>query len=267
MARSNDSLWTDVEALHRLARTERKFSGSAETFRASRGLPPDAFPPFPHRSEFAVHSVEAPMTLASGDFCDTFLLAPSTLCVVVADVSGKGVAAAMVRGVARSVIRNIAPVCPSPGELLTRLDRILNEAELGSMYLTLFVAWYDTRTGEVRFANAGHPIPYRITARGEVEPFGVVTGPILGILGHRTYDDALGRLEPGERLVLYTDGITDAANGDDEPFGALRLTHLLAEHAAAPIERLCRDVVERVRRFEGRTRQDDVSLVVVERRR
>jgi len=259
-------LWSDVEALHRLAQTERKFASAPHPLRRSSSLPTDAFPPFHHRPEFGVHAVEAPMTLASGDFCDTFLIAPETLAIVVADVSGKGVAAAMVRGVARSVIRNISPDCTSPGELLTRLDRILTEAELGSMFLTLFVAWYDTRTGDVRYANAGHPVPFRITRGGDVVPFGEVTGSILGILAREPYRGGEERLGVGERLVLYTDGVTEAANEDDDAFGTLRLVNLLAEHAESTIDELCRSVVERVRHFEGETKQDDVSLVVLERR-
>ena len=227
MAQPNESLWSNVEALHRLAgpressRTARIRSARRAAFRRTR------FRLSITGRSSAIHAVEAPMTLASGDFCDTFLIAPETLAIVVADVSGKGVAAAMVRGVARSVIRNISPDCPSPGELLTRLDQILTEAELGSMFLTLFVAWYDTRTGVVRYANAGHPVPFRITSRGEVVPFGEVTGSILGILAREPYRDGEERLGVGERLVLYTDGVTEAANADEDAFGTLRLVNLL----------------------------------------
>jgi sigma-B regulation protein RsbU (phosphoserine phosphatase) len=265
MSRPGDSLWSNIDALHRLARVERRSNLNPHPTRNVAGLPPEAFPPFADRPEFGVHTVEAPMTLASGDFCDTFLIAPETLAVVVADVSGKGVAAAMVRGVARSVIRNTARDSASPGELLARLDKILSEAELGSMFLTAFVGWYDTRQGILRYANAGHPVPFRITREGEVQPFGGVTGSIVGILGGQRFEDGEGRLAAGERLVLYTDGVTEAANADEEPFGSLRLVHLLNRQARATADELAAQVVHDVRRHEGQERQDDVSLLILDR--
>ncbi len=266
MSRRPDSLWNDVEALARLALTERgddpRLDGAAA---AADGLPVPDFPPFENRSEFDVHSAESPARMVSGDYLDAFLLDGTRLVFVIADVSGKGVPAALLRGFLRSMVRNVSIHSPSPGDTLTRVNRMLYDAGLGPMYVTIFLGWYDTRTGSLRYANAGHPHPYRIDRDGGISRFGEVTGPILGILDVRRYEDREETLGIGERLLLFTDGVTEAHTPDGRFLGDDCLITMLREHASAPLAEMCERILRCVDEFRGEARQDDATLLALQR--
>jgi sigma-B regulation protein RsbU (phosphoserine phosphatase) len=255
MHRQRSSVWTDLDALQRLAGIAQQMSPASDQGYTLRH----------DRPEFRTHSAELPLGLASGDYVDAFLVAPQTLALVMGDVAGKGAAAAVVRNVTQAVVRNVAPICGSPGELLSRLERILHAADLGAMFVTLWVGWYTPTSGRLRYANAGHPVPYRVAPDGAVDPCGVVTGPILGILGNARFQDADELLAPGERLVLFTDGVTEASDAQGNFFGAAGLVDLLHREGRGPLDRLCDGVIAGVNRFRGSAPQDDVSVLALER--
>ena len=261
------NLWTDLEALRRLARSQRVarlVPGGGTAFH--QGFPPSGpFPSFPKLPELEIHAIDVTSRLATGDFCDFFFLSESELALVMADVSGKGVPAAVLRGVTRSVLRNLASTQASPGETLSRLNRILCEANLGSMFLTLFLAQYRISTGLLRYANAGHPVSLRIGRRGAVEPFGEVTGPILGILDSRVYADRDEWLAVGDKLVLFTDGVTEAHAPGGDFFAPSHLAACLEEHRASPPDVLCESLGRSVRTFQQSLPQDDATVLVLQR--
>jgi len=261
------NVWTDVDALARLARSEHKAERDSLGARAScRGNPETIlYPPFRGDARFEFHTVESPARMVSGDYADGMLLPGGVLAVVMADVSGKGIPAAVVMGISRSVIRNICAYSDSPGEALTRVHKILFEADLDSIFLSIFLGYLDLRTGAFRYANAGHPLPYRIASDGRVRPFGSVTGPVLGILNVGRYTEKEERLGHGEALLLYTDGITEAKSPMGEFFGDERLQGLLAQHADAPIAALCARVADAIEEFQGGVRHDDATLLAVRR--
>ena len=260
------NLWTDLEALRRLARSERVARFAPGSAAASRqGVPPGPFPPFPILPELEIHALDLTARLANGDFCDFFFLSDSELALVMADVSGKGVPAAVLRGVTRSVLRNLASTEASPGETLSRLNRILCEANLGSMFLTLFLGQYRIPTGLLRYANAGHPVPFRIGRNGGVEPFGEVTGPILGILDSRDYADREGWLAVGDKLVLFTDGVTEARDPEGNFFAPSPLAACLEGEASSTPSALCENLGRSVRSFQRGLWQDDATVLVLQR--
>jgi phosphoserine phosphatase RsbU/P len=261
------NVWTDVDALARLARSEHKAERDSLGARASRRGEPETilYPPFRSNDRFEFHTVESPARMVSGDYADGMLLPGGTLAVVMADVSGKGIPAAVVMGISRSVIRNICAYSGSPGDALTRVHKILYEADLDSIFLSIFLGYLDLRSGAFRYANAGHPLPYRIAADGEVRRFGTVTGPVLGILNVGRYAEQEERLGRGEALLLYTDGITEAKSPLGEFFGDERLRGLLAEHGRAPVAALCTRVAAAIEEFQGGIRHDDATLLAVRR--
>ncbi len=119
----------------------------------------------------------------------------------------------------------------------------------------------------MRYASAGHPKPYLIDRHGRVSAFGEATGPILGILDVKGYGEKEGRIEVGERLVLYTDGVTEVAGPDGEFFGPDRLAALLAERATDPLDRMLSRVARRIDEFQTGRRRDDATLLALQRKR
>ena len=302
IARKLPSLWTDVEALARLALSDQV----AERMLESRpgGVPSiqGPFSPFEERDEFEVHSAESPARVVSGDYADHFPVSEKTLALVMADVSGKGTPAALLKGVTRSVLRNVSSCSASPGDTLARVNRILVEADLGSMFVTVFLGWYDIASGTLRYANAGHPLPYLVEAElgsmfvtvflgwydiasgmlryanaghpppylveagGRVRAFGDVTGPILGILDQVRYEESEERIGAGERLVLYTDGVTEARSPEGGFFGHSRLMRFLAKSGRSSAADLCNLLLKTVDEFQAGRRQDDATLLVLHRK-
>jgi len=266
IARKLPSLWTDVEALARLALSDQV----AERMLESRpgGVPSiqGPFSPFEERDEFEVHSAESPARVVSGDYADHFPVSEKTLALVMADVSGKGTPAALLKGVTRSVLRNVSSCSASPGDTLARVNRILVEADLGSMFVTVFLGWYDIASGTLRYANAGHPLPYLVEAGARVRAFGDVTGPILGILDQVRYEESEERIGAGERLVLYTDGVTEARSPEGGFFGHSRLMRFLSKNGRNSAENLCNLLLRSVDEFQAGRRQDDATLLVLHRK-
>jgi phosphoserine phosphatase RsbU/P len=265
-ARTEPNLWTDVEALARLAVSERATArGLPGRGVGSAPFPAVSFPLFPEREEFAVHAVESPAKLVTGDYYDLFFVSEDRLAIVMADVSGKGVPAAVLKAFTRSMVRNVSTFSLSPADTLTRVNKILHDASLGAMFVTVFLGWYDTRTGALRYANAGHPRPYLIGRDGRISMFGEATGPILGILDVKRYGEGEQPIGEGERLVLYTDGYTEALSPDGDFFGSERLAALLAEHATEPLDRLCELAAKRIDEFQAHQRQDDATILALRR--
>lgn len=264
---ARQTLWTDIDALARLAgsarASERLARGADRTaFPRPSG---DAGPSLRHKS-LEIHAVTAPSRLVNGDYFDFFFVDKETLAFVMADVSGKGMPAAVLMSFVRSMVRNVSLSSDSPGDTLTQVNRMLHDANLGPMYVTIFLGWYDTRTGTLRYANAGHPLPYRIDREGRVAPFCEVTGPILGILDVPRYGEERVRLGVGERLVFYTDGVTEAESPEGRFFGAGRLAALLAGHAAGSLASLCDEVLRGIDAFQGPHRHDDATVLAFERK-
>jgi sigma-B regulation protein RsbU (phosphoserine phosphatase) len=267
VARKLPSLWTDVEALARLALSDQVAERTLLESR-SGGVPSiqGPFPPFEERGEFEVRWAESPARVVSGDYADHFPVSEKTMVLVMADVSGKGAPAALLKGVTRSVLRNLSSCSASPGDTLARVNRILVEAELGSMFVTVFLGWYDVASGTLRYADAGHPLPYLVEAGGRVRAFGDVTGPILGILDQVHYEESEERIGAGERLVLYTDGVTEARSPEGGFFGHSRLMRFLAKSGRSSAEDLCDLLLRSVDEFQGGRRQDDATLLVLHRK-
>jgi len=234
-------------------------------------LLPSHFPPFPNQDQFDLYAVNVAARQVAGDFFDFFMTHKDKLMLLIADVSGKGVPAALFMAVARTVIRNLAVLGHEPAEILNRANTILLADNPTSMFVTIFLAQYDIKTGHVIYANAGHPPPYVIGVQdGKVREFGKVTGPLLGVLPASQFDpyeQHTEALHAGESLVMFTDGVFEARSPEGKLFGYKRLEKLLTHYANASVKKFCKGAVAVIDRFQNNDRADDITLVILHRKK
>jgi sigma-B regulation protein RsbU (phosphoserine phosphatase) len=220
---------------------------------------------FPGDDRFELHATNLPARHVAGDFYDWFWLDDGKLVFLIADVSGKGVPAALFMAVARTVLRQVCDGAKSLAQAIDRANDALEETGVASMYVTLFIALFEPATGELRYVRAGHPAGYVVAARGAVEGFGDLSGRPVGLLPGAGYDEGRGRLAPGECLLLFTDGVPEAEGEDGEFFGDERLQRMLQELGGESAEAVCQAVAQRIAAFEGGTPHDDVTLLALRR--
>lgn len=207
-----------------------------------------------------------PATTMGGDFYDFIELPRGHVGLVMADVSGKGVPAAFFMAVARTNLRDLAPRYTDPGACLAATNEMLRGQNPMDLFVTVFYGIFDPSTGILHYANGGHNPPYLRRSEGAVEALGGSGGPILGVVSGAQFPTHAVQLLPGDRLVLYTDGVTEAFNLAYEAYGAERLVDVVRVHGgdtpAALIERIC----ESVATFAGSAAQsDDITLTVLRR--
>ena len=219
---------------------------------------------FPARPECDGAARMIPAAAMCGDFYDFIELADGRIGLVIADVSGHGVPAAFFMAVARTSLRDMAAHHADPGACLAQTNRVLCAQNPMDLFVTVFYCLLDPRTGVLRYANGGHNPPYLRRADGQIEALDGQGGLVLGVMPDAEFPDHTLELRAGDRLVLYTDGLTEAFNAANEPYGAERLIAQLragGELAASPlIERICASV----KVFCGSAGQsDDITLTVI----
>ncbi len=225
---------------------------------------PKHFPPFPELTAFDLHADLTPAREVGGDLYDFFLIAPTRLLFLVGDVSGKGVPAALFMAVAKTLIKGIAEQENDPAEILAKVNRELCVDNESMLFVTMFLAILDCDTGEMTFSNAGHNPPARIAPDGTVSWLPLPRGLFLGVMEDAVYRTSLTTLARGEKLVAFTDGVTEAMNPAEELFGSSRLLDTLAGVATLPPELLDAAVMNAVRVFAGDAEQaDDITILSI----
>ena len=214
----------------------------------------------------AIAASMRPALEVSGDFYDVFPLPAGRLGLVVADVSGKGVAAAFFMAVTRTLLRGVAGECESPAACLVRVNDALCRENPIDMFVTALYAELDEATGAVRLVNAGHCEPIVVRADGTAETVRRAGNPPLGVTAGRDFAERSVTLGPGEMLFLYTDGVTEAVNGKGEQFHMTRLVEIARASAGQSPQELMLAVIGRVEKFSAGTLQaDDITCLVVRR--
>jgi len=211
----------------------------------------------PYIPGFVISGLSVPAGAVGGDWYDFIPFPDGRLGLVLADVSGKGTAAALLMSATRGMLRSLAEACCTPAEVLTKLNGLLVEDFPAGKFVTLVYAVLDPATRTVTFANAGHLHPLFIDNTG-AQFLDTERGIPLG-LGCGDYSETCVNLSKGSRLVFYSDGITEAVNADEQEYGLERL----AEHAASPGASAV-SIVDHVRAFaNGSGVRDDASVVFV----
>ena len=222
---------------------------------------PSAFPP---RSGCEAAARMIPATTMGGDFYDYIELPDGEIGLVIADVSGHGVPAAFFMAVARTNLRELAVHHTDPGECLARTNDALCAQNPLDLFVTVFYCVLEPKSGVLRYANGGHNPPYIRRAAGIVETLRGTGGLVLGAMPGGRYPTHTAQLQRGDRLVLFTDGVTEAFNPAEELYGAQRLADEVHVHGggtpAALVERICQSVTN----FAGTAPQsDDITLTVL----
>ena len=225
-------------------------------------LVPRTFPPFPTHKDFEIFAVLDPARQIGGDLYDFLLLDDEHLCIVIGDVSGKGIPAALFMAVTRSFLRAFFREERDPAVVFARLNDELASQGEANMFVTLFAAIVHLPSGEVRFTNGGHNPPYVLRTGGALDTLPKVGGIIVGAIPDMIYQTGTFRLEPGDTLVLFTDGVTEARNVAGEFFGEDRTEQELVRLKGNGAESLVRAMRELVRAFaEGAEQSDDITLM------
>lgn len=199
-----------------------------------------------------------------GDFYDVFALDRERVGLVMADVSGKGLAAAMFMALTRSLIRAEARHLDSPRETLLRVNQLLLEMSRASMFVTVFYGVLDVVRGTLYYARAGHDYPLLFHARTGQSSFLEGEGTVLGFMDQVMLEEACVELSPGDLFVLYTDGITEACSQAGEFFDTERLRAALDTQVAVDAQAVCDGIMAAVDSFqEGAEQHDDMALLVV----
>jgi phosphoserine phosphatase RsbU/P len=231
------------------------------------GILPKIFPPFPNRREIDLFASLTPAREVGGDFYDFFLISPDQFCFLVGDVSGKGVPAAFYMAVAKTLIKAVAESDRSiadPGRILARANNDLAVDNDSCMFVTIFCGVLNMGTGEVRYASAGHNPPVLIRSGGAPTLLSTRQEPVAGALEGVEYTTDTLSLAPGDGLLLYTDGVTEAMNSALNLYGEARLLHEIAALAEADAHDMCDHLAGDVRTFAaGAEQSDDITLLAL----
>ena len=225
---------------------------------------PSIFPAFPERSEFDIYASMDPAREVGGDFYDFFLIDKDHLCMVIADVSGKGVPAALFMMISKIIIQSCAMLGRGAGEILTKTNEALCSNNRMEMFVTVWLGILEISTGKLTASNAGHEYP-AIKTGDKFELLKDKHGLVIGGMAGIQYKEYELHLKPGDKLFLYTDGVAEATRGGHELFGTKRMLEALNRDPEASPYELLGNVRHAVDGFVGKDEQfDDLTMMCFE---
>jgi len=225
---------------------------------------PKKFPPFPNINEVDIYAAMEPAKEVGGDLYDFFMLDDHRLGIVIGDVSGKGIPAAIFMAVSRTLIRATALKGNQPNECFTYVNNLLCNESISSMFVTAFYGIFDFKTGELRYVNGGHNYPYIISKTGEVKTLEPTNDIVLGLFENYTFNSGKINLEKGDTLFLYTDGVTEAADVNENLYSDERLEELLKSKYSLSIKEIIDEVFLSVHDFsKGAEQSDDITALAI----
>ena len=247
------------------AEKERIGTELSLAMRIQAAMLPHIIPAFPDRHDFDIIGCMNPAKEVGGDFYDYFLIDDDHLCMVMADVSGKGVPAALLMMASTIILQSVAMLGASPAEILNKTNEAIcsnNEAE---MFVTVWLGILELSTGKLTASNAGHEYPVIKRLNGQFEVFKDKHGFVVGGLEGTRYEEYELMLKPGEKLFVYTDGVVEATSEDDELFGTKRMIEALNVQPDAAPQAILTNVREAVDEFVREAEQfDDLTMLCLE---
>lgn len=226
---------------------------------------PCIFPAFPDRDEFDVYASMTPAKEVGGDFYDFFMVDDSHMAVVMADVSGKGVPAALFMVIAKTLIKNYAQSGIKPEEVFTTVNRLLCDGNKAGLFVTAWLGVLELTTGKLTYVNAGHNPPLIKQNGGEFTYLKSRVSFVLAGMETIKYRQNEITIAPGDRLFLYTDGVTEATNSSIELYGEERLSAFMNSHSDENAEEILHDLKADIYAFQGEAPQfDDITMLMLD---
>ena len=226
---------------------------------------PCIFPAFPERKEFDIYATMEPAKEVGGDFYDFFMVDDTHLAIVMADVSGKGVPAALFMVIGKTLIKDHTTPGRDLGKVFTEVNQLLCESNSEELFITAFEGVLDLVTGEFVYVNAGHEMPFICKAGGDFEPYKIRAGFVLAGMEGMKYRAGSMTLEPGDKIFQYTDGVTEAINLQNELYGMNRLGAILNKVKGGTPNDILPAIKKDIDEFVGDADQfDDITMLCLE---
>ena len=226
---------------------------------------PCIFPAFPERSEIDIYATMEPAKEVGGDFYDFFMVDDTHLAIVMADVSGKGVPAALFMVIGKTLIKDHTTPGIYLGKVFTEVNQLLCESNSEELFITAFEGVLDLVTGEFVYVNAGHEMPFICKAGGNFEPYKIRAAFVLAGMEGMKYRAGSMTLEPGDKIFQYTDGVTEATNINNELYGMDRLGAILNKVKTGTPHDILPAVKKDIDSFVGEADQfDDITMLCLE---
>lgn len=228
------------------------------------GIIPKTFPTFPDQEQFDLFATIEPAKEVGGDLYDFFLMDEDHLCLTLGDVSGKGVPAALFMVITRTLIKTTAEHEQSPAKIMSHINNILEADNPSSMFVTLIIGVLNIRTGALTYASGGHNHPILIRKNGEVNYKTDQSGPMVGVIGGFDYRELSVSLLPGDSFFLYTDGVTEAMDPDQQLFSDEQLLGTMQDGPLDSLEKTVENVMAKVKEHAGTAPQsDDIAMLMI----
>lgn len=228
------------------------------------GILPKIFPPFPDNAEFDIYAMLKSAKEVGGDFYDYFFINDEQLCFLIGDVSDKGVPASLLMAVTKTMIKMMSKDSKGPDEILKKVNIEIAHNNDSCMFITIFCGILNIKTGEVLYSNGGHLPPVVISSNGDVKFLEGSTAAAIGISEETVYKSASIRLDPGDALCMYTDGVTEASDGKQHFFGQKHLKQEISAAAHKPIRGIVTGICSKVDEFSrGTPQSDDIAVMAV----
>lgn len=254
-----------IEQITKITAEKERIGAELElATRIQADMLPNIFPAFPEREEFDIYATMTPAKEVGGDFYDFFLIDDNHLGMVMADVSGKGVPAALFMMMSKILVNNFAMMGGSPAKVLEQTNAQICKNNDEEMFVTVWFGVLDIETGKVTAANAGHEYPIIRKANGEFELLRDKHGFVIGGMDGMKYKEYEFTLEKGGTLFLYTDGVAEATNAENQLFGTERMLAALNAEPEADPKKLLENMKKSVDEFVGDAPQfDDLTMLGV----
>jgi serine phosphatase RsbU (regulator of sigma subunit) len=243
--------------------------------RIARNIQKSILPHFSNEYDnesFSLYAELVPAKNVAGDFYDYFYLnkEKTKLAFLIGDVSGKGISAAFFMCIVKTFIKSLClsgSAYNKPQNILEQTNKYICENNDEYMFVTLFLGYYDITTGDFNYANAGHHSTIQlITKNNQIKDFGLLNNAVLGFYAEHEYSTGHINIKHGEKLVLYTDGITEAVSPEQKEYGIEGLNKILSENITASPKNICGTVIENVIKFQKNTLFDDITILVFHRK-